>query len=49
MLLNEWIRVGKLKADWITMAIESNSPINERILLKWGFKNSETSYLLEVN
>lgn len=49
MLLNAFTSYGKEHADWVTMAIEHNSPINERALTKRGYKLQERSYLLEVS
>jgi len=48
MLFKEFISWGKKHVDWITLALESKSPVNENTLLKRGFKLHERSYLLEV-
>jgi len=48
LLLKEFVRIGREKADWVTIAIETQSPIKESILLKRGFVLHEKSYLLEV-
>jgi N-acetylglutamate synthase-like GNAT family acetyltransferase len=47
-LLECFIGFGRLKADWIVMALEHKSPVNPRALLKKGFRLQETSYLMEV-
>lgn len=47
MLLNEFTRIAKEKAQWIVVTIEKNSPINDRCLTKRGFKAVETQYLME--
>lgn len=49
MLLNEFTEFGKETADWVTTAIEEKSPINDRVLLKRGYKATEKNFLLEVN
>lgn len=49
LLLNEWIKIGKEKADWVTIATEAISPVNERCLTRRGFRLFEKSYLLEVD
>jgi len=49
MLLNTFTDFGKENADWTTIAIETASPINERVLLKRGYKPTERNYLLEVS
>lgn len=48
LLLNEFVAFGKKNAHWITMALESKSPINEKSLIRRGFKFQEKSYLMEV-
>jgi hypothetical protein len=47
-LLRAFIAYGKEKADWITMALETGSPVNSEALLKRGFKHFETNFVLEV-
>jgi hypothetical protein len=49
LLLNEFTEFGKANADWIGMALEHFSPVNERCLLRRGYKFKERSFLLEVN
>ena len=48
MLLNEFLEHGKQNVDWILFALEEHSPMNEKSLLKRGFKRQERNYLLEV-
>ncbi len=48
ILLNAWTDFGLAHADWVTMAREAKSPMNERCLLKRGYKLQEMAYLLEV-
>jgi len=48
LLLNAFVEFGKANAEWITMALEAFSPVNDRCLLKRGFKLQEKAYLLEV-
>jgi hypothetical protein len=47
LLINEFIRIGKECGNWITMTLQSNSPVNDKCLLNRGFKKNETSYLME--
>jgi hypothetical protein len=39
---------GRQHAHWVTMTLESASPIDDRVLQKRGFQLHERSYLLEV-
>jgi len=48
ILLDAFIAWGKRNADWITIALESRTPIKETSLLKRGFRLQERSYLCEV-
>lgn len=48
ILLNEFTRIGKMKADWIVFTLEHHSPVNDRCLLKRGYVTKEHNYLLEV-
>jgi hypothetical protein len=48
MLLDDYVAWGKRHANWITFALQSNSPVNPKTLLKRGFIEQERSYLLEV-
>lgn len=48
MLLNEFTRIGKAHAHWITFALENHSPVNDRCLTKRGYTAKEKSYILEV-
>lgn len=47
-LIAEYIKYGKDHADWVTIALEHNSPLKPESLTKRGFTLKETSYLLEV-
>lgn len=48
MLLDEFVAQAKdLGGTWITFCLEHNSPVNEKALLKRGFRLQEHSYLLE--
>lgn len=49
LLLNEAVEYAKSKADFITFSLESKSNINEKSLIKRGFKSFERTFLLEVN
>lgn len=46
-LLDKFTEWGKNNCDWITFTLEHHSPVNERCLLKRGYKHQETSYILE--
>lgn len=48
LLLNAFVELGKLRADWITMCLEKDSPIKDKCLLDRGFIPMERTYLLEV-
>ena len=48
MLLDSFVDFGKKNAHWITMAMEKNSKMNDRALLRRGFRQHEVSYLKEV-
>lgn len=48
MLLNYFTEMGKDYADWIIFTLEHHSPVNEKSLIKRGFKLRERNYLLEV-
>ena len=48
MLLEEFIKVGTQKANWILMTLEEDSPVNPTSLIKRGFKVKEHNYLKEV-
>lgn len=47
MLLNEYMRFGKENAQWITMALNRFTQVNEQSLLKRGFQLHEKTYLFE--
>lgn len=48
MLLDEFVAVGKSRADWVLFTLEHKSPVKDETLLKRGFKLQEKSFLLEV-
>lgn len=48
MLLNEFVEFGKAHCNWILMALETVSPVNERVLTNRGFSLHEKQYILEV-
>jgi hypothetical protein len=48
LLLNAFLEYGKAHADWITMALEALSPVNESCLTKRGFKLQDRAFLMEV-
>jgi len=48
MLLAEYMKWGEANCQWILMALEANSPVNEETLLKRGFRLKERAYLKEV-
>lgn len=47
VLLNEFTRIGKMKANWIAFTLEHHSPVNDRCLIKRGYAIKEHTYLLE--
>lgn len=48
-LLEEFIDFGKKNADWITFALEDNSPVRDEVLTRRGFRLKEKSFLMEVS
>lgn len=48
MLLNEYTQWGRDHADWVTMALETNSQLKEHSLSKRGFHLKEKAYIMEV-
>lgn len=48
-LLDAFLDWGREHVDWITFALEHNSPVREETLSRRGFKQRERAYLLEVN
>jgi RimJ/RimL family protein N-acetyltransferase len=49
MLLNAFTAWGKENVDWITMGLESKSPVSDRCLISRGYQLKERSYLMEVS
>ena len=47
-LLNAFTEWGALNCDMVIMTLEHHSPVNEKHLLRRGFKRKETAYLLEA-
>lgn len=47
-LLDAFVKYGKENVDWVVCTIEHNSPVNNDVFLKRGFKLKETSFLMEV-
>jgi N-acetylglutamate synthase-like GNAT family acetyltransferase len=47
LLLNKYIEFAEQKCDWVTITIEDGSPINDKSLIKRGFKLKEKSFLME--
>ena len=48
LLLDAFVEFGVKNAHMITFALEAESPVNERILTKRGFRLKERAYVLEV-
>lgn len=48
-LFKDFSDFGKKFCDWTVFALEENSPVNDKILLKNGFRHKETTYLRESN
>jgi hypothetical protein len=46
-LLHEFVAFAKEHVQWATFSLLVNSPVNESVLLRLGFKKHETAYLLE--
>ncbi len=49
MLLDEFVAFSKGRAHCATFSLLENSPVNERVLLKRGFRKHETAYILELD
>jgi hypothetical protein len=47
-LLAEFLLFGRAHADWMTFALEVQSPVREETLLRHGFRLQERQYLMEV-
>lgn len=47
-LFEDFIRIGSVEADWISVSLETASPVKDEFLLKRGFKSQERSFLMEV-
>lgn len=48
LLLKAFMDYGKQNCDWTIITLEDESPINEKSLIKRGFRPKERSYLLET-
>jgi hypothetical protein len=49
LLLREFVAWGESNCDWITFALETQSPVRDEALLKRGFKQIERNFLKEVS
>ncbi len=47
-LLDAFVEWGREHADWVTFALEHNSPVREETLYRRGFQRRESAFLLEV-
>lgn len=48
LLLNEFIKHGEEKFQWIQFTLEHKSPVSDQTLVKKGFKLQEKSFLREI-
>lgn len=48
LLLEEFLAIGRESADWVSFSLEAKTPVDERVLIRRGFRLSERNYLLEV-
>lgn len=48
MLLDKFMEYGELNADWVMFDTMCNSPVNDEIFLKRGFKKQFQTFLREV-
>ena len=48
LLFKKFVDWGKKNADWITFAMQVDTKIKDSTLEKFGFKQVEKSYLIEV-
>lgn len=48
LLLDAFIEQGKARAQWIVFMLAHNTQVNERALLRRGFRLQERAYLMEV-
>lgn len=48
LLLKQFVSWGRKNVDWVTFSLEENSPVNEKTIIKQGFRKMEHSYLIEV-
>lgn len=49
MLLNEFTRIGKMKADWIFFStVDGKTKVNDRSIIKRGYRLQDRLFLLEV-
>jgi hypothetical protein len=49
LLFKEFVEIGKQKADWITVALEADSPVSDEAILKRGFTLKEKNFLMETH
>lgn len=48
LLLKQFVEWGKENTDWITFSVQTITPIKETTLKKFGFRQIEACYLIEV-
>ena len=47
-LLKQFVAHGRAHADWITMNIQTRTPVKAQTLERYGFRAQELTYLMEV-
>lgn len=47
-LLEVYVGIGKQHATWLTFTLETKSPLDARVLERYGFRQTERNFLLEV-
>jgi len=47
MLINEYTRWGRENVDWAFMTLETDSPVNDRSIIKRGYQPVERQFLME--
>lgn len=48
-LLDAFIEVGKMRADWVTVSLAPKTQVRDAHFLKRGFREDSRTFLLEVN
>lgn len=46
-LFDAFMHFGETECHWITFTLEHNSPVNDKFLIKRGFREAEKAYLRE--